>query len=114
MIKKNKEANNGKLASGMAYCKVILLKNTGKDVFPEAIDFLKSYPNADFEYIKGAIEIAREGIPFDKPDLVKDYYNMLMILAIKQPDTQDRLKVIGFIINEKKKLEIIMPEIKIQ
>ncbi|MCK5852081.1 hypothetical protein KAH27_03540 [bacterium] len=112
--KKKKEVNNNKLTSGMAYCRLMLIKKTEGNIFDEAVDFLKSYPNADFEYIKSAIEIAREGIPFDKPDLVKDYYNMLMILAIKQPDTKDRLKVIGFIINEKKKLEVIMPEIKIQ
>ncbi len=112
MIKKNKEVNNNKITAGMAYCKLILIKKTEGNVFHKAIDFLKSYPNANFEYIKGAIEIAREAIPFDKPEQVKDYYNMLMILAIKQPDTQDRLKVIGLIINEKKKLEVIIPELK--
>jgi len=60
------------------------------------------------------IEIAREAIPFDQPELVKDYYNMLMILAIKQPGTKERLKVIGLIINEKKRIEVIMPQIKTQ
>jgi len=37
---------------------------------------------------------------------------MLMVLAIKQVNTQDRLRVIGFIINEKKKLEAIIAEFK--
>jgi len=112
IIKKNKEINNNKLTSGMAYCKLILIKKTEGKVFHKAIDFLKSYPNSDFEYVKGAIEIARDNISFDKPEQVQNYYNMLMILAIKQPSTKNRLKVIGLIINEKKKIETIMPELR--
>jgi len=80
----------------------------------EAINFLKSYPNSSSKEIKEVADIAGEALPFDKPELVNDYYNMLTILAIKQPNTQDRLEIIGLIINEKKKIETIMPEIRNQ
>ncbi len=56
--------------------------------------------------------MARDAIPFDKPEQVKDYYNTLTILAVKQNSDKNSLETIGFIINEKKKLEAIMPELR--
>ena len=113
IFNKNKEINNNKLTPEMVCCNVILLDKTGGDSYSAAINFLKSYPNADCIDLINTIKIVRNNISFDKPEQVQDYYNMLMVLAIKQENTKDRLKIIGFIINEKKKIETIMPEIKI-
>ncbi len=102
----------GKLPSGMALRKLTLTKKTGGDIFPEAINYLKTYPNTIFTELRIAIIMARDAISFDKPEQAKEYYNTLTILAIKQPNTKDSLEIIGFIINEKKKIEAIVPEIK--
>ena len=104
----------GKLSSGMALRKLFFTKAINGDVFSEAIDYLKTYPNTMFHEIKWAIVMARDSISYDKPEQVKEYYNTLNILAIKQTNTESRLEVVGYIINEKKKIEAIMPEIKTQ
>jgi len=109
IFNKNKEVNNGKLTPRLAYYNVILTKRTGGNVFPAISNFLTSYPNAKPIELINAIKMARDVIPFDKPEQVRKYYNMLLILAVKQINTKERLKVIGFIINEKKKLEVIIP-----
>jgi len=112
IFNKNKELNNNKLTPEMVCCNVILLDKTGGDAYSAAINFLISYTDADCIDLINTIKIVRNNISFDKPEQVQDYYNMLMVLAIKQANTNDRLKVIGFIINEKKKIEAIIAEFK--
>ena len=102
----------GKLPSGMALRKLTLTKKTGGDVFPEAIDYLKTYPNTIFTELKIAIIMARDAISFDKPEQVQDYYNTLTILAVKQTNSKISLDTIGYLINEMKKIEAIVPEIR--
>jgi tetratricopeptide (TPR) repeat protein len=102
----------GKLSSGMAHRKLYLKKRMGEDVFDDAIDYLKTFPNTVFGEIRDVIFIARDAISFDKPDQIKKYYNTLVVLAVKQPNAKENLATIGFILNEKKKIEAIMPDIK--
>ncbi len=102
----------GKLSSGMAHRKLFLKKRMGEDVFDDAIEFLKTYPNTVFGEIRSVIIIARDAISFDKPEQIKQYYNALIVLAIKQSGTKENFATIAFLVNEKKKLETIMPEVK--
>ena len=102
----------GKLSSGMAHRKLNIKKRMGGDVFDNAIEFLKTYPNTVFGEIRAVIILARDAISFDKPEQIKQYYDTLIVLAIKQPNEKANLATIGFILNEKKKIEAIMPDIK--
>ncbi len=112
ILQKHKDANNNKLTSSIALCKLKFLKKKGDNIFPEAINYLKTYPNTFFGEIKVAIIMARDAIPFDKPDQINDYYNTLTMLAVKQNNDKNSLETIGFILNEKKKLEAIIPELR--
>jgi len=102
----------GKFSSGMGIRKLFFTKKIGGDVFNEAIEYLKTHPNTVFGEIRLAITMAREAISFDKPEQIKQYYNALTVLAVKQPNDKAHLEAIGFILNEKKKIEAIVPEIK--
>ncbi|RLD46726.1 MAG: hypothetical protein DRI94_14525 [Bacteroidetes bacterium] len=114
IFNKNKELNNNKLTSAMACCNVILLDKTNGDAYSGAISFFESYTDADCIDLINTIKIVRNNISFDKPEQIKKYYDMLTILAVKQPNDKSRFKVIGFIINEKNKLENMMPELESQ
>ena len=94
------------------YYKIIYENKNEKNVFQDAVKFLKTFPNADTEKIKNITGIARISISYDKPEQVKEYYKMLSILAIKQPGDKEHLETVGFLLNERKKLEAIMPELR--
>ncbi len=91
-MKKYKQAA-GKLSSGMAHRKLYLKKRMGEDVFDDAIDFLKTFPNTVFGEIRDVIFIARDAISFDKPEQIKEYYNTLIVLAVKQKTPKKILRL---------------------
>ncbi len=91
-------------------CKII--KKQGGDVFKSAIGFLKAYPTSKFKDIRAMIVMARDALTADKPEQIKEYYNILAFLAIKQPSDKKHLETVGFILNERKKIEAILPEIR--
>jgi len=43
---------------------------------------------------------------------VREFYQTLAVLAIKQPGEEERVGLTAHILNERKKLEAIMPELK--
>ena len=112
ILQKHKNANNNKISSGMALCKLRLLKKNNGDVFDVALEHLKKYPNANFEETQIVITMARDAISFDKSEQIKQYYNVLLFLAIKQPSDKAHMKAIAFLVNERKKLETVVSEFK--
>ncbi|MCK5853248.1 hypothetical protein KAH27_09505 [bacterium] len=111
LIDEHKEAY-GKLSSGIALCKLRLVEATGGDVFNEALDYLKIYPDTIFGEIRETILILRNSIDPDKPEQIRSYYQALTVIAVKQPSDAAHFQAIAFILNEKKKLETILPELK--
>jgi len=106
--------NTTKLPSNIALRGLALTRRKGKDsnTFDAALKFIKSYPNAIPGELEAAIITARDAIPFNDPEKINEYYNILTVLAARQTNNDAQLKFIGFIINERKKIEAIMPEIK--
>ncbi len=112
ILQKHKEANNNKISYGMALCKLRLLKKNGDNLFNAALNYLKKYPNSPFEGLKIAITYARDAINPEKPEQIKRYHRALTAVGIKQPSDKAHMPTIAFIVNEKKKIETIMPEVK--
>ena len=109
---KNYEKTNPAVVPQIQYFKLKFQERIGDDVFNTAADLLNIYPHSD--NIKSVLEVMRDAINPDKPEQIKQYYKMLIILAIKQPSDKEHIEIVGFLLNEKKKLETIMPEIKTQ
>ena len=84
----------------------------GENVFQDVIDFLTEYPNAPMNDINIATELFRKSLDINNPKQVKQYYNVLNKVAFAQPSTEEGLKLVSRIIDEKKKVEIIFEDIK--
>ena len=86
-----------------------MLKAKGEDVFKLSENYL--IKNAISENTKKVIELMRESIDYKKPEHIKQYYKLLTFLAVKQAINKDNYKIIGFILKEKKKIEMVAPEV---
>ena len=105
----NYEKTNPPVNPQIQYFKLKLLEANGEDVFAAAAVLLKNNPRSD--NLLAVLGIMRDAIDPDKPDKIKQYYKMLITLAIKQPSDQKHIKIVGALLSEKKKLETIMPEL---
>jgi len=107
---KNYEKTNPPVNPQIQLFKLKLLEANDEDVFTAAANLLKNNPQS--ENLLAVLGIMRDAINPDKPEQIKQYYKMLITLAIKQPSDQKHIKIVGALLSEKKKLETIMPEIK--
>ena len=106
------EKTNPPLNPQIQYFKIKLLEASGEDVFKLSTDYLKKNPAT--ENTKLIVETMRNALNPDKPEQIKQYYKMLTILAIKQPSDKEHIETVSFLLNEKKKLETILPELRNQ
>jgi len=72
-----------------------------------ALSFLKSYPNANQQQLIDVISIARQcrNWPFNNPKQIKEFYNILTTLAVKQPSDDSRMRLFDFILKEKNNIK---------
>jgi hypothetical protein len=101
-------ARNAKI--DRSYLKILLAG--GADPYTQALAYLDENPDADSKYLLEAIDIARAGIDPDQPSQFHEFYDALTTLALRQPGDEQHILVVGHILNEKDKLEMIMPELK--
>jgi hypothetical protein len=89
-----------------------ILAADGADPFTRALDFLDQYPDTTEKFLLEAIDIARANINPEQPEQIRQFYNALTALALRQPGDEQHIKTVATILNEKQKLETIMPELK--
>ena len=106
---KNYEKTNPPFNAKLELFKLSILEASGENIFKPATQYLKKYP-ADENTIK-ILELLRKAIDYDKPEQIKQYYKLLTYLAVKQPINKDNYKIIGYILKEKKKIEMVAPEV---
>jgi len=116
--KKVEEKVNTYLKSGGLYSSYIMLMRIrykdrdGENVFQDSIDFLKEHPNAHINELITAIELFRKSIDLKNPKQVKQYYNVLNKVAFAQPGTEEGLKLVSRIIDERKKVDMIFEKVR--
>ena len=74
--------------------------------------FLDQYPDTGEKFLLEAIDIARANINPEHPAQIREFYDALTTLALRQPGDEAHIKTVATILNEKQKLETIMPELK--
>ena len=96
-----------------AFMKIRYNDRDGINSFQETIDILKKYSkNAEPESLEIALELLRKWLDVGDLDKCKQYHRILTIVALNQPSDDAHVKIVSKILNEKKKLEVIMPEVK--
>ena len=105
-------AEGGEWYSKLAFLNCKKIQKQGGDPFDALIKMLEDYPSASFREFKDAMNMLCMLLDPEKPEQLKKYYKTLTALALKQPSDSEHLQNIGLILNEKKKIETIMPEIK--
>ncbi len=74
---------------------------------------MKKYSkDADADSLEIALSILRKWLDVSDLAQCKEYYRILTIVALNQPSDESHIKIISKVLNEKKKLETIMPEVK--
>jgi len=105
IIEKHTKAGAG-ISSDIALRELMLWKKTGNNTFNKGLDYLKNYYKASPLELKNAIAITRVSIDSDKPEQIKKYKDALAVLAVKQPTDEERMELLGYILNEIKKINI--------
>jgi len=103
--------SGGVIEAGIGKLHCELIRREGGDALSACIKYLDEYPDQPPAWIKQILDIARGTLDVDKPENVRRYYDWMSTLAIKQPSDDKYLGVITSILNEKRKLETLVPEI---
>jgi hypothetical protein len=85
--------------------------HTDGDAFPFAMRFLAQYPTARFEQVREAVELARAALDAADTRQVRSYYTTIVTAGLKQPNDAAALPTLAYLINEKKRLEAVLPEL---
>ena len=109
---------NNYLKSGGSYSSYIMLMRIrykdrdGGNVFEEFTAFLSEHPVALLQDLNIILELLRKSLDIADKEQVKEYYNTLNRLAFAQPNTEDRLKLVSKILDERRKVEMIFSDVK--
>ena len=108
------ESAGGTLTPEIAMAKIKIQENVDAqaDVFPAGLNWLQTYPGASPDLVREAVDFVRLRLDASRPDRIREFYQTLTVLAIKQPGDDDRVGLTAHILNERKKLEAIMPGVK--
>ena len=82
------------------------------DVVSTGIALLKKHSDIPIEPMKELFALMRSQLSADDVTMLRQYYSALNTLAIRQESDESSVAKIAYILNEKKKLETIMPELK--
>ena len=88
-----------------------MLAADGADPFPRALDFLDRYPDTSEAPLLEVIDIARVNINPEQPEQIRAFYDALTTLALRQAGGEQNISVVAHILNEKEKLQTIVPEL---
>lgn len=80
------------------------------DKFKAIISWLKDHHNASLEDIQKGVNKGSIFLSVKDPDKVRIFHDTLTDLALWQPGSDDRMPVIAYLINERSKIEAILPE----
>jgi hypothetical protein len=108
------QSSDGTMTPALGLACIELQKKTNPDqtVIDGVLAWLKAHPTESIALIEKALALARAELDSTQPDQVVRYYANLTGLALKQPGGDDRVPLTALIMNEKRKLEAVMPELK--
>jgi len=101
------EKSEASESPGIECLKLKITEKNGGDTFNASKEFAKKYPQ--FEFIAYVIGIMRDSIKPEKPEQIEKYYQTLQFLAGKQK--KQNTEIIQFLLDEKQKVEMIIPEV---
>ena len=106
-------SNYGRGEEFAAFMKIRYKDRDEINVFQDTIDYLKQYSKeTESENLEIALSLLRKWLDVSDIAQCKEYYNILTIVALNQPSDEAHIKIVSKILNEKKKLETIMPEVR--
>ena len=82
------------------------------NVFYDCIDFLNEYPTMPLNDLRTAVQLLKKSIDINNPKQVKKYYDTINRVAFALPNSEESLKFVSEIIDERKKVEIMFEDIK--
>ena len=100
----------GDYSPELIFFKIRFKNKNGGNVFQDCIDFLNEYPTAKVEDLTLAVEFMRKSIDTKNPKQVKNYCDTINRVAFAQPNSEESLKFVSEMIDERKKVEIIFEE----
>jgi len=106
------EASGAPMDQYIAYGKLLLVEADKGDVFGTALQFLKDYPNADAKSLLSTLKRATGAINAAKPEQIRELYTAMTTVVLRQPSDEEHVQLVAHILNEKKKLEALIPELK--
>jgi len=106
------EASGAPMNQYIAYSKLLLVEADKGDVFGTALQYLKDYPNADAWRLLNVLKKATGAINAAKPEQIRELYNAMTTVVLRQPSDEEHVQLVAHILNEKKKLEALIPELK--
>jgi len=115
-----KKANNfindyvkrtGNYNSQIMFFKIRYKNKSGGNVFYDCIDFLDEYPTMPVNDLRTAVQLLRKSIDVNNTKQVKKYYETINRVAFAQPNSEESLKFVSEIIDEREKMEIIFDNI---
>ncbi|MCX7004748.1 MAG: hypothetical protein NTV22_15955 [bacterium] len=87
-------------------------RRAGGSAFPFALQCLATFPTSSFEIIRTAVKYARAALDAANVKQVRSYYMAIVTAGLRQNNDEQSLPCIAFLINEKKRLEAVMPELR--
>ncbi len=102
----------GDYNSQIMFFKIKYKDKSGGNVFYDCIDFLNEYPTMPVADLRTVVQLLRKNIDVNNPQQVKKYYETINRVAFAQPNSEESLKFVSEIIDERKKVEIIFEDIK--
>ena len=72
------------------------------------MQYLKDYPNASAEGVN-ALDVATGAIDAAKPEQIRELYTTMTTVVLRQPSDEEHMQLVAHILNEKKKLEALIP-----
>ncbi|MCX7005260.1 MAG: hypothetical protein NTV22_18585 [bacterium] len=102
---------------GPAFPELLLLQarraqRAGGSAFPFAIECLAAFPTARFDQVREAVELARAALDAANAQQVRSYYTTIVTASLKQANDAACLPTLAYLINEKKRLEAVLPELR--
>lgn len=102
------EKEQGRVEPYMAFMRIRLRKEQGENVFNDVATFIRSYPTEEFDL---ALQFLRQSVDTADIHNVREYHTLLTWWALNQPSDEAHVARVAQLMNERKKLEILIPDV---
>ena len=106
------DATNRKPSVPMEQLRCQFSAATGGAVFAQCAAVLDRCPGMSLDETRSFVSLMRAKLDVDNSKEVAAFYRALLNFAMRQEATDERLPVIAYVLNEKKKMDSLLPELK--